>query len=271
MQGGADVRQHLLAQQHKGLFGAACGDIRAVDVLFFKEPLADRPGGGAGVAEEVGARQGEPIFQCCRIKARADGGVEQHFACAQPGELLTAQQQHVLVQAGEHHFALGQQLGQRLVGHAGSFGVRLAAAAVIADIRTHELQRIGDHPAGHAQAHDAHLQSGDLHRLVPQHGHPEAVQQAGQLVQHILHHAAVAVIPDAQHLDAPGAGVGDVYIGAFLGVKAAAHADVADVRAALNDALAHAGGVAQQHRVGVPDAADDLVLVGGDVGVAEFP
>ena len=129
------------------------------------------------------------------------------------------------------------------------------------------MQRIGDHPAGNAQPHDAHLQAGDLHRLVPQHGHPKAVQQAGQLVQNILHNAAVAVIPDAQHLDAPGACVGNIHVGALLRVQAAAHADIADVGALRNDLLAHARGVAQQHGVGVPDAAHHLGIAGRYVPV----
>ena len=43
-------------------------------------------------------------------------------------------------------------------------------------------------------------------------------------------------------------GKGDVHIGAFLRVEAAAHPDVAQVRAALDDVFAHAGGIAQQRR-----------------------
>ena len=129
------------------------------------------------------------------------------------------------------------------------------------------MQRIGDHPAGNAQTHDAHLQAGDLHRLVPQHGHPKAVQQAGQLVQNVLHNAAVAVIPDAQHLDAPGACVGDIHVSTLLRVQAAAHPDIADVGALRDDFLAHAGGVAQQYGIGVPDAAHHLVVAAGHVPV----
>ena len=150
---------------------------------------------------------------------------------------------------------------------AGADRDRLCAAGKVADLCAHKLQRIGDHPAGNAQPHDAHLQAGDLHRLVPQHGHPKAVQQAGQLVQNILHNAAVAVIPDAQHLDAPGACVGNIHVGALLRVQAAAHADIADVGALRNDLLAHARGVAQQHGVGVPDAAHHLGIAGRYVPV----
>ena len=93
------------------------------------------------------------------------------------------------------------------------------------------------------------------------------MQQTGQLVQNILHNAAVAVIPDAQHLNAPGACVGNIHVGALLRVQAAAHADIADVGALRNDFLAHAGGVAQQHGVGVPDAAHHLGVAAGHVPV----
>ena len=124
----------------------------------------------------MGAGQIEPLFQRSGIEAGADGSVEQHLACTQLGKLIFAQQQYVLVQAGEHHLALSQQLSQRLKGHTGSLGIRLCAAGKVADLCAHKLQRIGDHPAGNAQPHDAHLQAGDLHRLVPQHGHPKAVQ-----------------------------------------------------------------------------------------------
>ena len=135
----AEVGQYLLAQQNKGLLCAACRDVGAVDVLPGKEILAHRAGSGTGVAEEVVAGQGEPLLQCSGIKAGADGGVEQHLAGAQLGKFLAAQQQNIFVQAGEHHFAFGQQLRQGLVGHACGFCVRLVAAAVIADFCPQEL------------------------------------------------------------------------------------------------------------------------------------
>ena len=122
---GADVIQHLFAQQHKGLLGAACGHIGAAHVFPGKEVLGYGACSGAGVAEEAGAGQIKPLFQRSGIKAGADGSVEQHLACAQLGKLIFAQQQHVLVQAGEHHLALSQQLSQRLKGHTDSLGIRL--------------------------------------------------------------------------------------------------------------------------------------------------
>ena len=86
-------------------------------------------------------------------------------------------------------------------------------------------------------------------------------------MQDVLHNAAVAVVPDAQHFDAAGAGVGDIHIGAFLRIQAAAHADVTDIRAALDHAFAHAGGVAQKHGIGISDALHDLVIAGRDIAV----
>ena len=65
-------------------------------ILTGKEVFAHRAGSGTGVTEEVGARQSKPLFQSSRVKARADGGVEQHLACTQLGKLVFAQQQHIL-------------------------------------------------------------------------------------------------------------------------------------------------------------------------------
>ena len=206
-----------------------------MDVLPGKEILAHRAGSGTGVAEEVVAGQGEPLLQCSGIKAGADGGVEEDLALPQRLKLRPAQQQDVLVQAGKDHLAVPQKGVQRLVLHARSLGVRLAAAAVIRDVRAEEGQRVGDHPARDAQTHDAHPEAEDLHRLVPQHGHPKTVQDADELVQNVLHNAAVAVVPDAQHPDALFPGKGDVHVGALLGVKAAAHPDVAQIGAAGDD------------------------------------
>ena len=79
----ADICQHLLAQQHKSLLGASGRNIRAMHILTGKEVFTHRAGSGTGVTEEVGARQSKPLFQSSRVKARADGGVEQHLACTQ--------------------------------------------------------------------------------------------------------------------------------------------------------------------------------------------
>ena len=84
-------------------------------------------------------------------------------------------------------------------------------------------------------------------------------------MEDILHNAPVAIVPDAEHADALGACKCDIDIGAFLGIQAAAHADVADAGAALEDGAADAGSVAEQDGVRVADAADDLVIVCGDV------
>lgn len=87
---GADVVQHLFAQQHKSLLGAACGYIGAAHVFPGKEVLGHGTCGGAGVAEEMGAGQIELLFQRSGVKAGADGSVEQHLACTQLGKLVFA-------------------------------------------------------------------------------------------------------------------------------------------------------------------------------------
>ena len=95
------------------------------------------------------------------------------------------------------------------------------------------------------------------------------MEQTSQLVEHILHHALIAVIPDPQHFDAVLAGICDVHIGALLRVEAAAHANVLEVGAALNDIFAHAGGIAQQGGIRVPDAADDLFVIRRNIPVKD--
>ena len=61
------------------------------------------------------------------------------------------------------------------------------------------------------------------------------MKQACQLVQHVFHHTAVAVIADAQHADVFLAGISDIHVGALFGVQAATHTDVTDVRTCVDD------------------------------------
>ena len=103
--------------------------------------------------------QVQPILQRLAVKAGADGGVEERLARAELLKLMRAEQQHVLVQAGEDDLAFGEKLVKRFVGHARLLGLRLAGAAVIRNLRAHEGERVRNHPAGNAEADHAHAQA----------------------------------------------------------------------------------------------------------------
>ena len=65
-------------------------------------------------------------------------------------------------------------------------------------------------------------------------------------MQHILDHAAVTVVADAEYLNAELTGAGDIHVSAFFGIQRTAHADVFDVFAAADDVAGDAGGVADE-------------------------
>lgn len=95
------------------------------------------------------------------------------------------------------------------------------------------------------------------------------MQIANQLADDVFDDALVAVVLHARHDDALFAGGGDVDVCTLLLVQAAAHADIAQVRAAGHGLAAHAGGVADEGRVRVADAADDLLVVRGETVVQD--
>ena len=209
----------------------------------------------------------QPLFQRFHLKRRADAGIDQDLVVAHALELLFVEQDHVFIEASADDLRLFQQLLQGHVLDPLGLLFRLAAAAVIANLGAKILQGVGQHRASGAQAQDAHFLVGDLRGpLLPLVG-AKAVEQADQLADHKFDHAVVAIIPDAGHHNALFPCLGNVHVGAFFIVQAAAHADVADGWACLDDAAVDLAGKGDQHAIGIANAADDLFIALGNVCV----
>jgi len=79
--------------------------------------------------------------------------------------------------------------------------------------------------------------------------------------------AAVAVPPDAGDNYAAAVGKRDIDVCAFRGVQAAAHAYVAEIRAAFNDVFSDVAGVEDEQRISIAYASYLFLVCLGDVAV----
>ncbi len=87
------------------------------------------------------------------------------------------------------------------------------------------------------------------------------MQNPYQLIDHILGNADISIVPDSCHGNPSGSREGNVYVGALLRIKTAAHADVGYIRYLFQYLLPDSCSVAHQHRICVCDPVNNFPVV----------
>ncbi len=94
----------------------------------------------------------------------------------------------------------------------------------------------------------------------------QTVQASYQLTDYILHHALIAIIPDAGNSYIPAISISDIHVGALGRVKRVAHANIFHIGTLLKGGHPKLGGIAKQYRVGISYSCCNLMIIFWNIG-----